>query len=169
MENERPPRIELKPGDIVRLIQHDKYSIRQGWDIGDEAVVIIGNHSSGRAYWVTVRRTKDGMEESYYPDCFELAIPREIPVFESNRKARFQLGDKVSLPKTKSIGGSLDISSIIRRAKEKNQDFLYVVGIDDAGNGVYTLSDSMNDENDGDWFSFDDVTDYLNLELPVFE
>lgn len=70
-------------------------------------------------------------------------------------KEDFKIGDKVKLPKTKSIGRAVDSSTAIRKARSLRQDFLYINDIDF---GKYTLGERRS--NGGDFFAVSDVEKY---------
>lgn len=69
---------------------------------------------------------------------------------------KLKIGDKVKIPKTKSIEVPLKYSSMVKTAKSIGQDFLYFKRKDDY---VYTLGVSMGGIA-GDHFTIDDIELY---------
>jgi transcription antitermination factor NusG len=77
------------------------------------------------------------------------------PIYE------FKIGDKVKIPLTKSAGDSIYGSEIIKKAKEKGQDFLYITNIYEATllkPKVYVLDSSLSDT--GDYYLEQDLITY---------
>lgn len=62
-------------------------------------------------------------------------------------------GDKVKIPKTKSVGWSIGSSSVIKRAKERKQNFLYFSY--STGRRVVLCDSSVN--SGGDYFLLSDL------------
>lgn len=76
---------------------------------------------------------------------------------ESKPKYEFKVGDKVKLPKTKSIGEYYSASTVINNAKYRKQDFLYIKKI--LGD-EYTLNVKMDVYTNGDYFALSDLELY---------
>ena len=77
----------------------------------------------------------------------------------------FQVGDKVCIPKTKSIGKSLSTSPVVTYAKVAGLDYLCITGYAYGGEG-YVLDTLNNFEcgvTSGDYFLEQDLVLY-NLE-----
>jgi hypothetical protein len=76
----------------------------------------------------------------------------------------FKIGDKV-VPINKSAGCPLQLSTVWANAKKNNQQFLYIVDIEEY---VYVVSDTLEDlrkndrEPDGDYFKESDLTLYIS-------
>lgn len=71
---------------------------------------------------------------------------------------KLRIGEKVRIPNTKSICGSIDSSVIVRQAKLQNQDFLYFAGYRDSGE-IACLHYAI-DGDGGDYFSPKEVFRY---------
>ena len=80
-------------------------------------------------------------------------------------KREFKVGDKVKIPKTKSKGCSLSSSHVIDRAKIRNQDYLFIIRIDECSelkDNTYVLDwryDGINNIG-GDHFAKSDLEHY---------
>jgi hypothetical protein len=72
-------------------------------------------------------------------------------------RALISVGDKVKIPKTKSVGD--EESESIRSAKRASQDYLYYVGEKD---GKLILNNELNTNNCGDYFTLEDIELYEN-------
>ena len=75
---------------------------------------------------------------------------------------KFQVGQKVKLPKTKSAGwGTLEESAVYKIAKEQNEDYAYVIGYYNSTffGGVVRVSNCPWDIN-GDFFKEEDLELY---------
>ena len=57
----------FKTGDIIRLIGHGKFTREQRWNIGDKAIVKMGNHTSKHSdsTWIDVEGCNTGYQNSY--------------------------------------------------------------------------------------------------------
>lgn len=77
---------------------------------------------------------------------------------------KFKIGQKVKIPKTKSVSnwGNLNSSISVRKAKENNQDFMYIVGIEDETYIVHYLDElhKAEENRDGDFFLESDLEAY---------
>jgi hypothetical protein len=76
------------------------------------------------------------------------------------RKEDIEIGMKV-VPFQKTLEGYAEFedSHVWKRAKEKNQNYLYVIDFDE-DETYYILSEIMNDEADGDFFNAEDFEPY---------
>jgi len=77
---------------------------------------------------------------------------------------KFKIGDKIRIPKTKSIGDDIKNSIAIKMAKEKKQNFLYFNGI----SGERFLLHCFFELNNGDFFSESDLEIY-SKQLFLFD
>lgn len=68
----------------------------------------------------------------------------------------YRRGDKVPIPKTKSVGKSIHRSVSISRAKSNNQDFLYFVKYVNI-RGVKSVALSYHDGGGGNYFALSDL------------
>jgi hypothetical protein len=71
-------------------------------------------------------------------------------------KSVLSIGDKVKIPKIKSVGRGISDSNTVRKARERNQDYLYFTGMNDGKlmlNSVYTTGS-------GDFFALSDIELY---------
>jgi hypothetical protein len=74
---------------------------------------------------------------------------------------KFKIGDKVKIPKTKSIGDSIDHSSIIFHVKKRQINYLI---IKDIVGETYILN--VNDDSEGgDWFRKEDLELYFDNDF----
>lgn len=71
-------------------------------------------------------------------------------------RALLSVGDKVKIPKTKSVGD--EESESIRSAKRASQDYLYYVGEKD---GKLILNNEINKYKIGDYFTLEDIELYI--------
>ena len=71
---------------------------------------------------------------------------------------KFNIGDKV-VPLSKSLWGTLEESSVWSRAKEKNQDFIYVTGYE-ADEDYLICNENMLTHPTGDFFKEHDLIPY---------
>ena len=76
----------------------------------------------------------------------------------------FKVGDKVKIPKTKSRGCSLSSSHIVDKAKRENQDYLFIIRIDECyaiKGDTYVLHWRYNGDNfGGDYYVKSDLEHY---------
>jgi hypothetical protein len=75
---------------------------------------------------------------------------------ELAHRALLSVGDKVKIPKTKSVGESIESSGSIICAKSVGQDYLYYTGEED---GVLILR-NVFEEGEGDFFALADIELY---------
>lgn len=68
---------------------------------------------------------------------------------------KFKVGDYVKIPKTKSVGDKYERSSILTRAREKNQDYLIITGVE----SYYYKADTTLSHT-GDFFLEQDLEFY---------
>lgn len=77
---------------------------------------------------------------------------------------KFQIGDKVKLPKQKSTGANLEDSAVVKEAIENNQDFLYITGYEEKDDYCeddhYLVSNDKEDLSNGDYFMEEDLELY---------
>ena len=71
----------------------------------------------------------------------------------------FKVGDKVYIPKTKSIGGSYDESNVIAFAKREKIEYLYVVRVT-SNRYVIHYDDPRDGKASGDYFLEQDLELY---------
>jgi hypothetical protein len=91
------------------------------------------------------------------------------PIYE------FKIGDKVKIPLTKSAGDSIYGSEIIKKAKEKGQDFLYITNIYEANllkPKVYILDSYLSDTGDyyleQDLITYEEPTQILTTQVKLY-
>ena len=76
----------------------------------------------------------------------------------------FKVGDKVKIPKTKSTGCPLSSSHVVARAKEENQDYLFIIsigkyaGIKGDNYVLHWKDDGINSE--GEYYTKSDLEHY---------
>lgn len=70
-----------------------------------------------------------------------------------------KIGDKVKIPKTKSVWGNLESSVCVRDAKKNGQDFMYVRSI--KNDGRIAVADSKERGVGGDYFLESDLELYI--------
>ena len=83
------------------------------------------------------------------------------PQQATTTQPKFKVGDKVKLPKTKSVGQSYKFSNGIRLAIENGQDYMFV-----------TLDDNNTDDEDGIslwWKADNDSGDYFSISKDKIE
>ncbi len=74
-----------------------------------------------------------------------------------------KIGDKVKIPKTKSIFGALENSNVIKNVKEKSQNFLFYNGL--GVDGDHMFSDVR--ENNGDYFLLSEIEPYEETDTSI--
>lgn len=161
IKEEKVVKKEFKVGDKVRIRQWDDMKKEFGVD-GD------GDIDCNTSFFVPEMKSLCGKEfviEKVYDS--EVVTGHNSGWTITNEmlelvveKQQFKVGDKVKLPKTKSAGGSLP-SSVIRRAKEKNQDYLYIKDIrTEYAKTLYVLVEKKDNTYGGDYFLLQDLEAY---------
>jgi hypothetical protein len=82
----------------------------------------------------------------------------------TSKVTTLNIGDKVRIPLTKSDGSPIEESQVIKRAKEKNQDFLYIIKIVPEDE-IFLLNDNITGIS-GDYFKFSDVIEHQSSIIP---
>lgn len=73
---------------------------------------------------------------------------------------KFNIGDKV-VPVSKTVWGTLEESNVWKRAKEKNQNFIYINSLNgDGEHGVLTCNEEITEYDSGDFFRESDLVLY---------
>jgi hypothetical protein len=102
---------------------------------------------------------KQGVVENLEIDSFCIRFEDDFWYYPTAlaHMALLSVGDKVKIPKTKSVGD--EESESIRSAKRASQDYLYYVGEKD---GKLILNNELSKYKSGDYFTLEDIELYEN-------
>ncbi len=106
---------------------------------------------------IVIVETKQYLYKGQFNDLLEVFKSYSLVENESIEPAKFKVGDRVKIPKIKSVGLPREESAAIHTAIRKQQDFLYVNNIDGSMIGVWYTINTVN----CDYF--------LNTDLEIYD
>jgi len=136
--------MEFKVGDKVKVIKNSHY----GHSVDTIGIVEF------------VKKSTESETVFYVIKANNLGFNHCESDLELVKEFNIKIGDKCKIPKTKSVGGSMEESYMIGKVKKANQDFLYYVGKSKGSQNHMLAKDFDPKYLSGDFFDLNEIELY---------